>query len=144
MAVFPDVLHSQQRPLFTDQTIVNDLVQHLLRTCVERQFELVAYCFMPDHLHLLVQGIREDSQLPKFCEVLRQRLAHSYAQKAGGRLWQPGYFERVLREGEPTDQCAGYILSNPIRAGLAKAVEEYPFSGGMWYEAMLDRPSGPS
>ena len=128
---------------FTNPTVVNDLVQHLARTCDERRFELIAYCFMPDHLHLLVQGAAIDSHLPTFCTVLRQRLAHSYASRGGARLWQPGYFERILREEEQTDRCAEYILSNPIRANLAQSIEEYPFSGGTWFEQLLgdNRPS---
>jgi hypothetical protein len=75
--------------------------------------------------------------------VLRQRLAHSYASRAGARLWQPGYFERILREEEQMDRCAEYILSNPIRANLVRSIEEYPFSGGRWYEQLLadSRPS---
>jgi putative transposase len=130
---------AHKREAFTNPTIVTELVQHLMRTCDEQWFELIAYCFMPDHLHLLVQGAHQDSHLPTFCRLVRQRMAHAYAGQAGARLWQPGYFERVLREEEQTDQCANYILSNPIRAGLALSIE-YPFSGGTWYRQI----TGPS
>ena len=67
-------------------------------------------------------------------------MAHAYAGQAGARLWQPGYFERVLREEEQTDQCANYILSNPIRAGLVRSFEEYSFSGGTWFEQSIAGP----
>jgi hypothetical protein len=40
----------------------------------------------------------------------------------------------VLRDDEATLSVARYILANPVRAGLARSVEEYPFVGSLVYE----------
>ena len=48
-----------------------------------------------------------------------------------GRLWQRGYYERVLRDEDHTRDVIRYILQNPVRAGLAKSPDEYPFLGGV-------------
>ena len=55
------------------------------------------------------------------------------------RLWQPDYFERVLRDDESTIVVARYILENPIRAGLAKGIGEYPFAWCIWQDDALFR-----
>jgi hypothetical protein len=40
----------------------------------------------------------------------------------------------VLRDDEVTIDVARYILGNPVRAGLAATVEEYPYVGSLVYE----------
>ncbi len=119
---------------FTNPDGIASLTTQLLHTSEACDFEPIAYCFMSDHLHLLVQGRTDDAHLPTFCRLLRQRLGHLYARRAARHLWQPGYYERVLRESEETQACVLYILANPVRAGLARAVHEYPFAGGTWIE----------
>ena len=51
-----------RRRLFTDAAAVDLVVQQLLRAANEQKFAVIAYCFMPDHLHLLhprhVGGLR--------------------------------------------------------------------------------------
>ena len=51
----------------------------------------------------------------------------------GGRFWQRYGFERVLRDDESILAAVRYILANPIRTGLAKRVEDYPFTGSLVY-----------
>ncbi len=46
-------------------------------------------------------------------------------------MWQRYGFEHVLRGDEPTRIVARYIVGNPIRAGLAERVEDYPFVGSL-------------
>ena len=65
----------------------------------------------------------------EFVKLAKQKSAYGYSQTGGGRLWQPSYFDRVLREEEsPTDVMA-YILESPIRAGLVSTFGEYAFAG---------------
>jgi len=52
----------------------------------------------------------------------------------GQSLWQPGYHEHILRDEEVSDIVARYILENPVRAGLASQLGEYPFAGSGVYE----------
>jgi REP element-mobilizing transposase RayT len=94
---------------------------------------------MPDHLHLLVAGTSESSNLITFVHRLKQRTAYRHRQRCHERLWQKGYFEHVLRDDETALIVARYILANPARAGLAKEPREYPFSGSLVFDkAQLD------
>ena len=45
--------------LFTVDTIVSDMLQQILQASRDWRFAILAYCFMPDHVHLLVSLGRE-------------------------------------------------------------------------------------
>jgi putative transposase len=86
-----------------------------------------AYCFMPDHFHLVLLGLRQDSA--PLLAMTR------FKQKSGFRLrdcdvaWQPSFYDHILRPGADTVRQALYVLNNPVRAGLAANMSAYPFSG---------------
>ena len=111
-----------------------DLVRtQFRRTAVEQRFAILAYCFMRDHVHLLVEGIAEDSDGLRFIKNAKQYSGFYYQRSFDVKLWQRYGFERVLRDEENSLAVARYILHNPIRAGLVTAAEEYPFLGSDVY-----------
>ena len=46
-----------------------------------------------------------------------------------GELWQPGFFDHVLRSEESYVEKWQYVLENPVRAGLVKELEQWPYQG---------------
>ena len=44
--------------------------------------------------------------------------------------WQPGSFDRLLRREESLEEKWNYIRENPVRAGLVKNWEEWPYRIG--------------
>ena len=60
--------------------------------------------------------------------LLRQRTALTYRTLTGERLWQEGYYDRVLRTNDDTCAWVEYIVQNPVRANLVERPEEYPFT----------------
>jgi len=63
----------------------------------------------------------------------KARSGFSHARLRGQRLWQDGYYDRVLRHDEATLDVARYVLENPVRAGFVAAIEQYPFLGSGEY-----------
>jgi putative transposase len=106
----------------------------------EERFALIAYCFMPDHLHLLIKGGCEASDCRAFVRRAKQYSGFYYAKAHGGKLWQRYGYDHVLRDEEKTAIVARYILNNPVRAGLVKRIEDYPYCGSLEWplEALLD------
>jgi len=84
---------------------------------------------MPDHVHLVLEGLSDSSDLPRFVRDWKQRTALDYRKTTGKDLWQRGYFDHVLRADEDTDIVARYVLTNPVRAGLVADVHEYRHIG---------------
>jgi putative transposase len=95
--------------------------------------EEAAYCFMPDHVHLLVEGCSDNADALAFVHQAKQRSAYAFSQAQGQRLWQPSFFDRILRDDEASLSVARYIFENPVRAGLVANPEDYPFSGSSKY-----------
>ena len=93
---------------------------------------------MPDHVHLLVEGLNEQSDLRRFAKMSKQRSGAAHALSWRSRLWQEGYWEKVLRTDEDPRRVVRYILENPVRANLAKTARDYPFAGSdVWNLADL-------
>lgn len=84
---------------------------------------------MPDHLHLLVEGLNDESDLRRLIKLAKQRSGAVYSADHGTGLWQEGYYERVVRKPDDVMSIARYILENPVRAGLARRAQDYPFLG---------------
>ncbi len=85
---------------------------------------------MPDHVHLVVEGLTDNADLRRFVKVAKQRVVYSLREDHGVRdVWQEGYHDWVLRAEQKTEDVIRYVLNNPIRAGLVEKPEDYPFSG---------------
>ena len=114
---------------FADPDVAARTLEPFRRTAAIEQFAIRAYCLMPDHVHLLVEGLSASSDLKRFAKMAKQRSGGVHRRRCGQRLWQEGYFERVLRDGDDLRSIAQYIVDNPIRAGLVERPEQYPHVG---------------
>jgi len=121
-----------------------EFVEQCLRVLAEagqlQGFEIRAYCFMPDHVHLLVIG-SEQSELIPFMKRFKQLTAHWYKHVRGAVLWQRSYYDRVLRREEDIGGAADYIWDNPVRAGVIEDRRDYCWSGPREFMGP-DRPEG--
>ena len=118
---------------FVDRAPVELVHTQILRTSTLTAFAITAYCYMPDHLHLLVEGLENRSDCREFISKAKQYSGFYYARLTSRRLWQRYSYERTLRDEEATEGVVRYILENPIRAGMVQSPEEYPFSGSSRY-----------
>jgi putative transposase len=124
--------------VFTEEALVTAIVAQMTHAAETWRFAILAYCFMPDHLHLLVEGAGEDANLVRFAHAMKLRTGYEYRRVSPEPLWQKGYFEHVLRDEELTPVVARYILGNPVRAGLCAEPTDYPFSGSLvWSKEQL-------
>ena len=114
---------------FIEPSRVEIVLTQILRAAAAEGFEVIAYCFMPDHLHLLVEGTTTTSNGLRFIARAKQLSGYYYKQKFAEVLWQRYGFERVLRNDEQTLVVARYILENPLRNGIVACVQDYPFVG---------------
>lgn len=92
------------------------------------------YVIMTDHLHLFVKG-GPDFILSRWVGGLKRAMAVGLGCHAG-KLWQPGFFDHVLRSEESYVEKWQYVLENPVRAGLVKESDEWPYQGEI---VLIDR-----
>ena len=122
-----------RRQHFARAATARDVLSQILQAARARHFAVLAYCLMPDHPHLVVEGTRADASLPGLVSSFKQRSGFKHARTADTRLWQVGYHDRVLRRDESLLQTIAYVLNNPVRAGIVQRPEDYPWSGSDRY-----------
>src|SRR5262245_24632479 len=123
----------QRARLFVTHAVVDLVLEQFLRSATQESVALAAYCFMPDHVHLLVAGTSENSDAKRFIARAKQYSGFYCKQQHQSRLWQRYGFERVLRDNESTLAVARYIVENTLRAGLVSDPRQYPFLGSSVY-----------
>lgn len=100
----------------------------------EESIEILHYCFMPNHIHLLLK-IVEYSNLSRFMQRLNVRYSLYYHKKRRytGHLWQDRFKSKLITNESYLMQCGKYIELNPVKAGIAKRPEDYPYSSYGYY-----------
>jgi putative transposase len=132
-AYFLTICTERRRFVFVSAATGRAARDALLRTAAAYRFAVVAYCFMPDHLHVLVEGLAPDSDFRKFVAMYKQRSGFEHRRMHGQKLWQEGYFERILRSDEGLLPVVAYILGNPVRAALCEVASAYWLLGSDRY-----------
>jgi putative transposase len=106
----------------------------LLRDLRSGGGRIYAYCFMPDHVHLLI-GVRSGIALP---DLIRTWKSRCYRIRRGlgmvDPFWQRSYFDHAIRDDEDLRAAAEYVLQNPVRAGIARSFREYPLCGSLEFD----------
>ena len=94
---------------------------------------LLAWVLMPDHAHWLLQ-LGPECRLARTVGRLKtaSSIAANGALRRRGTLWQGAFHDRALRHDDDVRMVARYIIANPVRAGLAVRVGDYPFWNCIW------------
>jgi putative transposase len=124
---------SEAAPALDSSVLVSELLEQLRQHVEAEQVALVAYCFMPDHVHLVLQGLSDASDLRRLIARWKQMTGYRHKQRTGRALWRSGYYDRILRDGDSILDMVGYALRNPVREGLAARIGDYPFAGSDVY-----------
>jgi putative transposase len=90
--------------------------------------ELLAYCLMTNHLHLVVVPEHENS-LARVLKPVNLCYAQYVNRTQGwcGRLWQERFYSCPM-DPSHTLVAVRYVERNPVRAGLVPGAEDYPWS----------------
>jgi REP element-mobilizing transposase RayT len=128
------------RPVFADLDLGRSCAGALMELAAKHGFTVIAFCLMPDHIHLLAQGETDGANLKAFISAFKQRTGFQYKKATGRPLWQVSYFDRALRRGEDLQTVADYVFSNPVKDGLVEDATHYALSGGAFFTgATTDR-----
>jgi len=124
----------------------NDLlVQHIdtLRDavrCVQHKwpFKIHGWVVLPDHFHCLIQLPEADSDYSLRLRKIKTRFSvalprvesrSANRQKRGERgIWQRRFWEHLIRNDHDYRIHMDYIHINPVKHGLVKSVEQWPYS----------------
>jgi REP element-mobilizing transposase RayT len=96
---------------------------------------LHTWVVMPNHVHLLITPQVEVSALLRRLKGASARQSNRLLGQTGQPFWQDESYDRLVRSTSEFHRIESYILQNPVRAGLVRSVEDYPWSS-------ISRPGG--
>jgi putative transposase len=105
------------------------LVRRIL-TCRENgAYLLHEFVLMPDHFHLLMTP-GATSTLEKAVQLIKGGSSHEIHAQRGNKMtiWQVGFHDWSIRDGEDYRAKVRYIHMNPVQARLVEKPEDWPFS----------------
>jgi putative transposase len=117
-----------RRDLFQVEKIARLFIENMLGYREQKKYLLHEFVVMPDHFHMILTptGITLERaiQLVKggFSFQLNKNL------KAKRDIWQVSFADRRVRDSLEYAKFKNYIWQNPVKRGLARTVEEYPYS----------------
>ena len=125
------VIHDRQ-PIFSDWRVGRLLVAELRRAHETGLVDSIAWVVMPDHFHWLMQ--LKENDLGCVVGSIKSRCTQTVNRmtEREGPLWQTGYHDRAIRDGEELVPFARYIVANPLRAGLVDKIGDYPLWDVCW------------
>jgi REP-associated tyrosine transposase len=77
-----------RRLVFRNADVVRLVLLQISRGASEQSFAILAYCFMPDHVHLLVEGVDDVSDCRRFIKLAKQYSGYYFEREFRQKLWQ--------------------------------------------------------
>lgn len=96
---------------------------------VEFRVDIIAYCIMDNHVHILVQTDTIE-QLSKFMHKINTLYAKYYNNENNrvGYVFRDRYKSQEIYSEKQLRACVNYIHNNPIKAKICKFPYEYKYS----------------
>ena len=128
---FITLCSANRSKLFTTARVCDWVLRCFRDNASSHFFAVHAYCLMPDHVHLLLEGREPSSDLLQVVRAIKLKTSMPFERKTGRPLWQKKFYDHILRRNDSPDAVAWYIWMNPVRAGLCHRPDQYPFLGSL-------------
>ena len=119
----------RRRPLLAKPDVAALLVDVWRRADT---WQVGRYVLMPDHLHVFCAPASPDSPtLVAWVKYWKARASLRWPRPEEQPVWQQGFWDRQLRGGEHYSARWDYVRNNPVRHGLVRDADAWPYQGEM-------------
>lgn len=121
-------------PRWLSDSQVTGVVNEALHYRDGREYDLLAFCIMPNHVHLVCTPLmREDGTYHALSRILQSLKRHTARQanrilKRQGSFWQAESYDHFVRDENELDRIVRYVIRNPVKAGLVSDWESWPWT----------------
>ena len=136
-----------KRRRLLDHDRAKKIVLGVLNSQLTKQNALCGgFVLMPDHIHAVL-WFPTDNQLSHFMKQWKQRssiqikrllrtelVEYRTTIDLGEAIWQPRYYDFNLYSEKKLREKLDYMHLNPVRAGLASDICDWPWSSARYYE----------
>ena len=126
---FFTVACAQRHWLFREPRHVSALCDALRSVRASNPFETLALVVMPDHLHCVWRLPEGDADFSVRWEWIKKRVARIVdGGSPGASVWQPRFWEHLIRDEDDLARHVDYIHFNPVKHGLARRPGDWRYS----------------
>ena len=126
------VTHQRSRT-FDDFRLARCVIDQMRKTDATGSCQTLGYVLMPDHLHWLMQLYAVDlSRLVGRFKASAAAAINRHLGTPGEARWQRGFHDHAVRKDEDLVNLARYVVANPLRAGIASRIGDYPHWDAIW------------
>jgi len=111
--------------------MVKESIQHFDGS----RYESHALCIMPNHVHWLLTPLETAIPAGGFPLTSIMHTVKSYTSHQANKLlrkegvfWSREYYDHLIRSSEQFGRLLIYILDNPVKAGLCRRWDEWPWT----------------
>ena len=117
------------------------IVQDALLHFDGARYRLLAWCLMPNHVHVLIET-QEGWPLGGIVHSWKTWTARKINDHLGrtGVVWQREYHDRYIRDAEHLANVTRYIEQNPVEAGLCADATAWRWSSACGRQANGEMP----
>ncbi len=119
---------SMGRRLLQSERNATLFIEVLRSYVAQKKFRVDDFVVMPDHVHLLLT-LDERITIERAMQFIKGGFSYRLKKDSGyaGEVWQGGFSEVRIEDKDSFEQHKKYIAENPVKAGLVKSAEDYPF-----------------
>ena len=123
-----------QQSIFEEEADYKKLKECIELIKEEMKFEIYAYCFMSNHVHIILKE-KEMQDISLIMKRILTKYARWYNIKYGrsGALIANRYKSVPVELDEYFIHVIRYVHQNPLKAGIIQSLEEYPYSSYVEY-----------
>ncbi len=127
-------------PRWLSNEEIANIVAKKIQELSHEHYQLLAYCIMPNHVHLLIKSLRtgklsHQGKTAKYpvadsLRLLKGSTARecNQALKRSGAFWQHESYDHFVRDEKDLGRIIHYILNNPVKAGLVRDWRSWLFT----------------
>ena len=117
-------------PFWLKNPLIADIVAESIRFRDPDVYDLLAYCIMPNHVHMLITVVRSDASLYRIIRSLKSFSARESNLILGrsGAFWQHESYDHVVRSADELERTVWYIMQNPVKAGFCSDWQAWKWS----------------
>jgi putative transposase len=108
---------------------IASLVQDALLHFDGERYCLLAWCLMPNHVHVVIDIVGDQSltNIVRSWKSFTARQANARLERSGP-FWHADYFDRYMRNEEHLAQTVEYVEQNPVKAGFVSTAADWIWS----------------
>ena len=118
------------QPIFLSDLDRYELLGILRKTTERVRWQTVAWCLMTTHYHVLVVA-PDEPRVSWAMQTINSVYAREFNARHGrrGHVFGERFGDKLVESDGQLRRTINYILENPVRAGMVKRIEDWPWSG---------------